>query len=73
MQVTYAVMNEIVNSAVFAEENQAPEGRVNYDFVEADLYIELKERGYDINSIDEHEVDMLFTNLSNFYGIRWAV
>ena len=71
--VTYAVMNEIVNSAVFAEENQAPEGRVNYDFVEADLYLELKEQGYDVNTIDQDEVDMLFTNLSNFYGIRWAV
>lgn len=71
--VTYAVMNTIVNSAVFAEENQMPNGRVNANFVEADLYLELKEQGYDINTIDQDEVDMLFTNLSNFYGIRWDV
>ena len=71
MQVTYATMNTIVNDVVFKEENQVGD-KVNINFVEADLYIELKEQGYDVNTIDEDELDMLFTNLSNFYGIRWA-
>ena len=72
MQVTYATMNTIVNDVVFKEENQIGD-KVNINFVEADLYLELKEQGYDVNTIDEDELDMLFSNLSNFYGIRWEV
>jgi len=61
------VIEDVFLKAIHSPENIEPDGRINFNFVDADIWIGLSEKGTPI--VDEVSYYCLFNDLADKHGV----
>ena len=59
---------DVFSKAIVNPENCHPDGSINWNFVHADLYLDMSARGYDVLDTKQSEqLDTMFDDLADNY------